>query len=729
MKKSTVLSRIILGLLIITIPITGITGYDTLPDIDTKRIILVETKELDQKNLEALGARILETYDTSLLIETASSVIPEIQKHSSFINTLQHRTILSINDHTFDISKGEPDLPQALQRKEYTPNENGVYIIHMIGPLAKGWRPILEEMGVEVLHYIPNYAYMVRMTPDYAHKIMNLSFVDWVGIYHPFYKLQQGIQPGLITFELLPIADKKTLTSIDEITEILGVDGTSEEGIRCISMVSTQDELYQLAHINEVSYISQYGEPTLHSEMDSQIIGGGAWIMDEDDNLSTPYRVHDAAGAYINQLGYTGDGVIIAIADTGLGNGSLGDAGHLDFTGRIIGGYGFDVQDEWQDGHGHGTHCAGSAAGDTYQGTTVTYGGHGPYYGGQGLAYGSMVYAVKIFSDTGGWIGPDDPYRIVEVAQQHADAYVHSNSWGDMYGNGMYGTNDYAYDKAVRDADRETPGNQPIIITISAGNSGPSHQTISSPANAKNVITIGATESYMPESTSYGNTYNNGNNPDAIVSFSSRGWTADNRVKPDVVAPGQAILSTRSPNAFGSNLHGLYTLDPRYEWGSGTSMSAPAVAGAAAVTVQWYEQNQGKRPSPAMVKALLINTAYDLNDTNGNTDPIPNRLEGWGMVDLSKLQYPSDDPLSFYLIDQEHIFTESGQVKEHLIMIDNEQMPLKISLVWTDTEAFSGTGSGRTLINDLNLEVVSPTGNIYRGNAFQDGWTQADTDT
>jgi serine protease AprX len=703
----------------------GVSGERTESE---KSIILIENIDSnDIFMLESIDATILHQYEHMVLVEIDSALIDQLKQDDFLIRLLPMRNTLYIKDLVFDFTKEDIQIPNELYMPQYNPSEKGLFIVHMIGPFASDWKPLLENIGVEVLHYIPNYAYLVWMNSDKKNDVLDLFFVDWVDVYHPYYKFEDNLSPGFLSVGLIAEAGTDILTAIHQTIDVLSFVET-HEGYRFVCFIDSMDKIYELASINEVMYLSEYSEPVLHAEIDSQIIGGGAWILDDDDNPSTPFRAYGNYGAYINQLGYTGEGVTIAIADTGLGDGTVGGCGHPDFTGRILGGCSYSGSG-WQDGHGHGTHCAGSIGGDTYGNTGVTYAGHGPYYVSQGLAYKSDLYSAKIFSDSGYWAGPSDYYHILEVPKQNADAYVHSNSWGTSWGSGTYIESDNAYDRAARDADSSESGNQPLVITVSAGNSGSSYKTIGSPGNSKNVITVGATESYMPDSSTYGNTHYDGSNPNNIVSFSSRGWTADNRVKPDIVATGQAILSASTPLLSYSNLYGIYTQDSRYEWCSGTSMSNPAVAGAAAVTVQWYEINHGSRPSPAMVKSLLINTGHDLNDSLGNTDPIPNREEGWGMVDISKLQYPKNNPVPIYVSDQDHVFTESGQFEEFLISSDTLNVPFKVSLVWTDKEAASGTGSGRTLINDLHLEVVAPSGCVYRGNAFSNGWTVAGANT
>ena len=692
-RRTKLVSVVVIGLFFGACVIPGITGLDLSSKESRMSIILVGIRDFhDISFLESLDVRVLETYDHEVLVKIDVLLIPQLENRGLSIRQLPHRTTLYVRDMVFDVMRGEPPIPDELRVDGYGSNENGLYVVHMIGPIAAGWKPALESLDVTVLTYVHNYAYLVRMTPEQRTDVVGLYFVDWVGVYHPYYKLPVDLKPGIVTIGMVPGVTSQSLSIIRESVAVLSEGVIGDDEYLFIAEVTSTQTLHGLARMNDVLYIAAYVEPELHDEMATQVIGGGLWFFDDDSDPTTVYRLHGSFGSYMNQIGYTGEGVTIAVADTGIGSGTVGNAGHLDFTGRVVGGYSY--QGGWDDGHTHGTHCSGSAAGDTHLGTGSTV--YNNYYSGQGSAPKSNLFAVKIFSAGGSYIGPSDTYHIIQIAKQNSDSYIHTNSWGASIG-GSYDSRSSRYDEAVR--------GENMVVTVSAGNSGPSYTSMCSPGTGKNVITIGGSQPYNPPE---GYT-----NPENMYSSSSRGWTRDNRVKPDVLAPAQRVYSTMPGGGYG--------------YKSGTSMSNPAVAGAAAVTVQWYEENHEQRPSPAMVKALLISTA---NEMGGNTEGfIPNRDEGWGMVDVSKLQRPLTDPVPFYLSDQEIIFTASGQTEERLVMVEREGVPLKFTLVWTDKEAASGTGNGRTLINDLNLEVVSPTGAVYRGNAFSGGWTQAGANT
>jgi len=659
---------------------------------------------------------IVDHYGQKALIRADELERDRLLDEGFHIDELPARTKISVRGYEFDVFEGEPDISSNMKIDSYPSGEEGLYLIHMLGPINPEWNQELRDKGVDIINYVPNYAYEVSMTPEQAEMVEDLFFVDWVGIYHPAYRMPDDIEPGLVNARFINEPDREDLIERGMRTTVINSKELDNGGKTVTFNASSRGVLKDWARTRGLYHISNTVEPELHSEVETQTIGGGLGFMDDEhDDPDIPYRKHGDYGAYINQIGYSGEGVTLAIADTGIGDGTPGYSGHLDLTGRVKGGHGFgDLDpDDWGDGHGHGTHVIGSAAGDSYHGSGETgeYPGFGNYLMGQGLAYESELYAAKIFGDGGEFLA-EEFYPILEIPKQESDAYIHMNSWGSAT-FGEYTELDSVFDQAVRDADRETDHNEPMVITASAGNSGPIEQSTGSPGNAKNIITVGSTQSYMPDGRDYG-----GRDTDDIsmVSrFSSRGWTEDNRIKPDVVAPGENVLSLGSPRLYDRST---------YDWKSGTSMSNPAVAGAASVVVEWFEEEFGEKPSPAMVRSILINTAEDLQDDGCRNEHIPNKDEGWGMVDISKLEYPIDDPVPFSVVDESETI-QTGDVHEYELSADRLDEPLKITLAWTDKNAEEGDEIA--LKNDLNLEVTSPSGETYRGNAFRRGWSQADS--
>jgi len=203
-----------------------------------------------------------------------------------------------------------------------------------------------------------------------------------------------------------------------------------------------------------------------------------------------------------------------------------------------------------------------------------------------------------------------------------------------------------------------------------------------------------------------------------MADFSSRGPCEDGRIKPDVVAPGTWIASAASAAARNEASVAWTTIDGYYVYMGGTSMSGPHVSGAAAVFVQYYKSlHTNAIPSPALVKAALINSANELDELNGGPGPIPNNDEGWGRVTLTNIIFTNlaTAPRYYEYVDQTTSLT-NGEVYLHHTLVQNSDQPLKITLAYTDVAGFPGAIPA--LVNDLDLEVVAPDGTLYRGNQF-----------
>ena len=271
---------------------------------------------------------------------------------------------------------------------------------------------------------------------------------------------------------------------------------------------------------------------------------------------------------------------------------------HPDLAGRANTFFYYGNLTDASDEHGHGTHVAGIVAGNGATGETDE---SGALYG-LGVAPGANVIAQRIFDGEGNFEAPPS-YETLTHDAVRAGADIGSNSWGDDT-QGRYDISAAEFDELVRDADGLAPGDQPYILEFSAGNAGPATQTIGSPAVAKNVIATAASDNDRPDFFIYGDGI------DVIADFSSRGPCEDGRIKPDITAPGTWISSLRS--VFGNDDFAWAVISDNYIYEGGTSQAGPHVSGAAAVFVQYYRYSYGGRtPSPALVKAALINSAIE----------------------------------------------------------------------------------------------------------------------
>ncbi len=270
------------------------------------------------------------------------------------------------------------------------------------------------------------------------------------------------------------------------------------------------------------------------------------------------------------------------------------------------------------DGNGHGTHVAATIAGglelprDTDDTTRLAM---------QGMAPEAKLYGFKVLGDDG---GGEDAYIIqaldiiAELNERAGKLVIHgvNLSLGGGFDPSVFGCGHTPLCQELRRLWR-----QGVLVCLAAGNEGyalldseggviPANMDLSigDPANLEEAIAVGSIHKSNPHT--YGVSY-----------FSSRGPTADGRMKPDLVAPGENILSARHtwPKA-------AATARDYYVEMSGTSMAAPHVAGLLAAFLSARKEFIGY---PDRVKALLLAHCTDLG-----RDPY---IQGKGMPNLVKM--------------------------------------------------------------------------------------------
>ncbi|MFD6757499.1 S8 family serine peptidase [Streptomyces roseolus] len=258
--------------------------------------------------------------------------------------------------------------------------------------------------------------------------------------------------------------------------------------------------------------------------------------------------------------GYDGTGVKVAVLDTGL------DLNHADFAGQVLDSKSFVDGQAVQDGNGHGTHVASTVLGS------------GAASGGRykGVAPGAGLLVGKVLNDRGSG-NESGIIAGMEWAVAHG---------ADVVSMSLGARTSEAADAMSRAVDALTDASGALLV-VAAGNDGPSDGTVGTPGIARKALTVGAFD-----------------NDDVLAPFSSRGPTADGSLKPEITAPGVAVVAARAAGtSLGRPVDGSYTAL------NGTSMATPHVAGAAALLIQQHPEWK-----PDRLKDALVSTAETAPD-------------------------------------------------------------------------------------------------------------------
>jgi hypothetical protein len=599
-------------------------------------------------------------------------------------------------------------------------------------PLSESEKQTLQSTGVGILEYVSANTYLCAYKPTDLTPIRSLPFVSWAGVYHRDFKLAPSLRPAPATAVQsiggleAAAPTRRTLHTVDIVLhdDVPSNDSAVRQRIADAVHMSPDDlkmdrhkvrlnvqerYLADLAALDEVRHVEEVPQVKLFNSVARDIL---------------------KAQVVINGTSFQGDDQIVVVNDTGFDQGSTANV-HPAFAGRVLKLTPLGRPGKADDPDGHGTHVAGSVLGD----------GNSPTMGGaiQGTAPKARLIFQSLLDSDGGLGGiPSDLHDLFGPPYETDHARIQTNSWGAT-------TPGLPYDQSSREIDDFVWNNQDCVICFAAGNDGidansdgvVDNASIGSEAAAKNCITVGASESDRPAiSVTYGALRPSfwprapifgdkiANNDEGMAAFSSRGPTKESRFKPDVVAPGTSILSTRSRNLASPTVLFGTSSDPAYFFDAGTSMATPLVAGCVAVVRESLVKNGTTAPSAALIKALLINGAVPLT---GQYHPSEagtsfNTSSGWGRVDLAgSIIVPGPSANGG--------FTEGKplrQAEESTITIDippghgpgsaNEGVgptalgaTFKITLVWSDPP-------GATLQNDLDLVVKAANGDERHGN-------------
>ncbi|HMJ51559.1 MAG TPA: S8 family serine peptidase [Polyangiaceae bacterium] len=514
----------------------------------------------------------------------------------------------------------------------------------------------------------------------------------------------------------------------------------ADKAADAVQVLSQQSEIFFLERIHRVGWLNDKTAGTIQSGTQG----------------------HAAAQTPIWEHGIRGEGQIVGVIDTGIdanscyfggtslpivntwsqggGYGTMTDPSH-----RKIVAYDFLYSCEqypngtppcetpsdhtsW-DTQGHGSHVSGNMVGDS-DNNPATY-----------AAQDGMAPAAKIVVQDGGYgfntcaecPGLGCPViSLLPLFEQSRlqGASVHNNSWGDNEeARPPYLQSNYT--ERSQDVDRYMWEHRDFLIVFAAGNYGAGNVefSIGSPSTNKNGLCIGSTR-----------TGNASTSDENMSGFSSRGWSSDGRIKPDLMAPGYNTSA-------GNNNSVDAPVNCGTSGGGGTSYAAPIAVGAATLVRQYFMDGfyptgaktagNALTPTAALLKAMLINSAASMTGTDNAGQaitPIPSNEQGWGRIRLDQALFFTGGERKLY-VDDHRQGMPAGATTPFTYTVNSvaASQPLKVTLTYTDYPGMpdsppsalpsvtdSATWGAARLVNDIDLTVTGPSG-TYLGNVFTNG--------
>jgi hypothetical protein len=494
-------------------------------------------------------------------------------------------------------------------------------------------RSQLKKEGIELLDYIPNYAYTATITNQNGQNILARMKGRSIIELSPEQKMQPGLANGRI-----PVHAVKTPGTVEVWINYPRTFSFEEirEGLRAqnFEIISDQYKDYQVVALR----VPTERLKELAAQPYIQYVQA---IPQEDKSLNNKSTSNARANILHSSVpggrNLTGQGVVVGVGD------DANPLQHIDINGRIINRNPTEIGT-------HGVHVMGTLGGAGIM--NERFSGYAP----------KATIVAQSFSN----ILTNSPQYVQDFGM-----VITNNSYGgDVNNCETFGIYDL-YSQILDQQTLQLPSLQHVFAVGNSGSSNCSPYTagfgnvLSGYQTAKNVISVGS-----------------GAETSVIATASSKGPVRDGRIKPEITAQGNNVMSTIPVNLYGG--------------GTGTSMSSPAVAGGLALLYQRYRQLHGNdNPKSGLMKALICNGATD----KGNDGPDYKYGFGWmnllrSVKMLESQSYKSD------------VISHQGK-KDHTIAIPANTAQLKVMLYWNDPAG--GVLSSQNLVHNLDLQVSNPS--------------------
>jgi len=652
------------------------------------QILLVDA---DAPELEHASTHVITTYESGEVLVRTDAPRPENAREGR----APHGLVLE------GVDAATVDRVASGRHAEATTREPRLAYVELAGPVQPEWLDALRAQGVHPLRFQPHSAYLARATDTAFAQARELDFVVRVVPLAAELKTappmpEAGAEKAWIVVDASgdreeQASDRSDATdrppSVERMVERLrGIDGLQPDGdasaaggVGRVPVVLDEGALAEVLELPFVLSVEKRLPVSPEDEVAGLILAGS---YDHRGHPTGDYR------HWLDGHGIGGRGVTIGIVDNGV------DETHEAFAGRITAR---DDGRAW-----HGTFVAGHAAGNYLAESD-----------GDGFIYGlGTAPEAEIISQDNEDAAPDSCRETVTTGgPSGALGTIQNNSWGVGTHDPMdYRSLEASYDALVRDATPDDVTARPLTVCFSAGNSGGAGLT--RPKAAKNVIVTGNSENYRP--TVGGSESDNIDHLFTGSHGSSHGNCGDGRIRPDIVAPGEWTASANFDSSPGQSEY----ISPKLTWGGGTSGASPKTAGACALLTEWWrERNAGLTPSPALLRALLVNGAED----TGFGGPVPNARQGWGRLNLANVLSAH---VHHVYVDQSAVLRHRGEARTWRLRVTDPDLPVRVTLAWTDPPGplNSGTASVPAIVNSLTLSLRTED-RVYHANHFTNGFS------
>ncbi|MBL8222990.1 MAG: S8 family serine peptidase, partial [Bryobacterales bacterium] len=441
------------------------------------------------KAIEKAGGTVLANYGQSALVSAEEDVLDGLGGKGMRMRVLGPKGEAAVGPHRVAMARV---AMSAAATSGAAPGSRH-YLVDLAGPIHPEWKATLERSGVRVIESQGDDVYLCEIEGRRLAEVQALPFVDSVVEYHPSLKVSPELmtakvekalrapagislsvegraaesKPQISTVASLPSApveDQVELVLFDEKGMAGAVDGVRAAGATLLEsgrgklvVKAKPEQVAALAAIPEVRQVNPFQPRKLHN------------------NVAVGFIHSDVL---LNSNDLDGAGQIVGIADTGLDTG-VNDATMLDdFEGRVVDIIALGRPGDASDTNGHGTHVAGSVLGDGANSNETI----------RGMAPAAQVFFQSIMDNAGGLGGIPANTGDLFVAARDAGARIHTNSWGaDVNGS---------YTSDSTEVDTFCFNNREFLVLFSAGNDAPNR--VGAPGTAKNVLTVGASESVRP---------------------------------------------------------------------------------------------------------------------------------------------------------------------------------------------------------------------------------------